>query len=162
MKNQQTLEFAGFFRLAERMGFEPMWRFRRTDFESASLWPLRYLSTKSTNRAHNIIYTNHQKSKSHIFHDSVILYHIWRRSPLTQGAQWLRKESIMWLCILSLDPKPYGKSNTHRYYCHNDRKYRIHLIVRFYSNYLFQVQCLLLYQPIHHLHTTHKVQSIVF
>ena len=32
------------FTLAERVGFEPTWRFRQTDFESAPLWPLRYRS----------------------------------------------------------------------------------------------------------------------
>ena len=30
--------------MAERVGVEPTWRFRPSDFESAPLWPLRYLS----------------------------------------------------------------------------------------------------------------------
>ena len=43
---ERTLENTGFSRvpLAERMGFEPMCDCSQTDFESAPLWPLRYLS----------------------------------------------------------------------------------------------------------------------
>ena len=32
------------FHLAERKGFEPLCAFAQTDFESAPLWPIRYLS----------------------------------------------------------------------------------------------------------------------
>ena len=43
---ERTLENTGFSRvlLAERKGFEPLCAFAQTDFESAPLWPLRYLS----------------------------------------------------------------------------------------------------------------------
>ena len=45
-RTERTLENTGFSRvpLAERMGFEPMCDCSQTDFESAPLWPLRYLS----------------------------------------------------------------------------------------------------------------------
>ena len=123
-KHAQNLSFQTCFllKLAERKGFEPLCAFAQTDFESAPLWPLRYLS----------VYTNldfypfEAPENGGIFaRDATIILNLNpRKSLINQGFQGIRwtidgrissaapstTRTTLRVCNSAFLPKTFGKN----------------------------------------------------